>query len=69
MSIWPAATLFSINKQPVNGEDEFRKIESEPEERAGRGLPGSPARFVPSGWHDLPGRYTSVMQIAQRNWH
>ena len=55
--------ILQINKQPVNSEDEFTKHRVQPEERAGRGLPGSPARFVPSGWHDLPGRYTSVTQI------
>ena len=41
--------ILEINKQPVNSEDDFRKLRVAAQDRAGRGLPGAAARSGPNG--------------------
>ena len=47
--------ILEINKQPVNSEDDFRRIESQTEERTGCGLPGASARVGTAGRNRLYG--------------
>ena len=59
--------ILEVNKQPVNSEEEFAKVESEPEERSGCGIPGASARLDrgrmgPSSW---PGHFRNL-ELAQR---
>ncbi len=55
--------ILEINKQPVNSEDDFQKIESQVKERPGRGFPGSSARY-PGQHHGLHGRDPAVTAAA-----
>ena len=51
--------ILEINKQPVNSEDDFHRIESQTQERSGRGLPGTAAR-QPRQQHGVHGRHPAV---------
>ena len=40
LGLQPGMVILKVNKQPVNSEEEFRKITSPAKERPGRGVPG-----------------------------
>ena len=51
--------ILEINKQPVNNEDDYHRIETADEERSGRGLPGTAAR-QPRQQYRVHGRHAAV---------
>ena len=55
--------ILEVNKQPVNSEEDFAKVESSL--KSGQDVVFLVlARFVAAGWNHLPRRYTSVTEIS-----
>ena len=57
--------ILEVNRQPVNSEEDFAKVEASPEEWAGCGIPGASARLKRDGWNHLHGWDTSVTESSQ----